>query len=270
MLTVTQSPSAVLLPTQAVAPQLPSKRDVRLEAGSFVARLALTEEERMAAYRLRFVVFNLEMNEGLESAYADGYDKDHFDDVCDHLIVEDKTTGAVVGTYRMQMGEVAGQYFGYYSEQEFCFAPYESMRNQIVELGRACIHRDYRSSDVLHLLWRGIARYALVNGARYMMGCCSLTSQDPEMGHAVHESLRECMVEPELRTVATAAFALPPATTMMADVKAPKLLRAYLTIGAKICSEPAIDREFKTIDFLTLLDLQTLHPRVAKRFLEGC
>jgi len=270
MLTVTQSPSAVLLPNQAVAPQLPSKRDVRLEAGNFVARLALNEEERMAAYRLRFVVFNLEMNEGLESAYADGYDKDHFDDVCDHIIVEDKMTGAVVGTYRMQTGEVAGQYFGYYSEQEFCFAPYESMRNQIVELGRACIHRDYRSSDVLHLLWRGIARYALVNGARYMMGCCSLTSQDPEMGRAVYESLRECMVEPKLRTVATAAFALPQATTMMTDVKAPKLLRAYLTIGAKICSEPAIDREFKTIDFLTLLDLQTLHPRVAKRFLEGC
>ncbi len=55
----------------------------------------------------------------------------------------------------------------------------------------------------------------------------------------------------------------------MPEVRAPKLLRAYLTIGAKICSEPAIDREFKTIDFLTLLDLQTLHPRVAARFLEG-
>ena len=103
-----------------------------------------------------------------------------------------------------------------------------------------------------------------------MMGCCSLTSQDPEMGHAVYETLRECMVEPELRTVATAAFALPAAKAKMPDVRAPKLLRAYLTIGAKICSEPAIDREFKTIDFLTLLDLQTLHPRVAKRFLEGC
>src|SRR5882757_4484275 len=97
MLTVTQSPSVVLLPNQAVAPQLPSKRDIRLEAGDFVARLALTEDERMAAYRLRFLVFNLEMNEGLESAYVDGYDKDHFDDVCDHMIVEDKTTGAVVG-----------------------------------------------------------------------------------------------------------------------------------------------------------------------------
>lgn len=270
MLTAAVSPSVVLLPNRASAPQLPSKRDIRLEAGTYVARLALTEAERAAAYRLRFLVFNLEMNEGLESAYVDGYDKDHFDDVCDHLIVEERTTGEIVGTYRLQMGDVAGQYFGYYSEQEFCFAPYEAMRSQIVELGRACIHRVHRSPEVLHLLWRGIARYALVNGGRYMMGCCSLTSQDAEEGHAVYESLRSCLVEPELRTVATPAFVLPEVTVKRPEMRAPKLLRAYLTIGAKICSEPAIDREFKTIDFLTLLDLQTLHPRVAARFLEGC
>src|ERR1700743_1706728 len=270
MPTVSASSPAELLPNRALGPQLPSKRDIRLEAGADGARLALTEQERAATYRLRFLVFNLEMNEGLESAYVDGYDKDHFDDVCDHLIVEDRKTGAIVGTYRMQMGDVAGQYFGYYSEQEFCFAPYESMRSQIVELGRACIHREYRSSEVLHLLWRGIARYALVNGGRYMMGGCSLLSQDAETGHAVYETLRECMVEPELRTVATSAYALTAAKATVLDVRAPKLLRAYLTIGAKICSEPAIDREFKTIDFLTMLDLQTLHPRVAKRFLEGC
>jgi putative hemolysin len=103
-----------------------------------------------------------------------------------------------------------------------------------------------------------------------MMGCCSLTSQDAEMGHAVYESLRSCMVESSLLTVATAPFRLPAANGGLTEVRAPKLLRAYLTIGAKICSEPAIDRDFKTIDFLTLLDLQTLHPRVAKRFLEGC
>jgi putative hemolysin len=269
MLTVAES-SVLLLPNRPTVPQLPSKRDIRLETGDFVARLALTEEERMAAFRLRFLVFNLEMNEGLDSAYADGFDRDHFDDVCDHLIVEDRRTGAVVGTYRMQMGNVAVQYFGYYSEQEFSFAPYEAMRRQIVELGRACIHREYRSSDVLHLLWRGIARYALVNGARYMMGCCSVTSQDAEMGHGVYETLKNCMVVPELRTVATRAYELPAAAGALPDVQAPKLLRAYLTIGAKICSGPAIDRGFKTIDFLTLLDLQTLHPRVAKRFLEGC
>jgi putative hemolysin len=270
MLTVAESRSIALLPNRAATPQLPSKKDIRLEAGTYVVRLALTEAERALAYRLRFVVFNLEMNEGLESAYADGYDKDHFDDVCDHMIVQERTSGAIVGTYRMQMGDVAGQYFGYYGEQEFCFAPYEAMRGQIVELGRACIHREHRSPEVLHLLWRGIARYALVNGGRYMMGCCSLTSQDVELGHAVYESLKSCMVEPALLTKATPAFALPAAKEIVTEARAPKLLRAYLTIGAKICGAPAIDRDFKTIDFLTLLDLQTLHPRVAKRFLEGC
>jgi putative hemolysin len=244
-----------------------SRSDLRLEYGPYVARLALTGKERADAYRLRFIVFNLELNEGLQSAYLDGYDKDRFDDVCDHLIVEDKATGDIVGTYRIQMGDVAGRNFGYYSEQEFCFAPYEAMRSQIVELGRACIRRDHRSSEVLHLLWRGIARYALMNGGRYMMGCCSLTSQDPDMGYAVHASLRAWMVEPALRTVAKGGFRMPERTAEIPEMRAPKLLRAYLTIGAKICSEPAIDREFKTIDFLTLLDLQALHPRVAARFL---
>jgi putative hemolysin len=262
-----ESPVVSLLPTRAAVPQLPSKKDIRLEAGQYVARLALTEKEKAEAYRLRFLVFNLELNEGLVSAYADGYDKDRFDEVCDHLIVEDRASGAIVGTYRIQMGDVAGQYFGYYSAQEFCFTPYEGMRSQIVELGRACIHREHRSPEVLHLLWRGLARYSLVNGGRYMMGCCSLTSQDPETGWAVAESLTGCMVEERLRTVATPAFRMPAKTVEMPDERAPKLLRAYLALGAKICSEPAIDREFKTIDFLTLLDLQMLHPRVAARFL---
>ena len=282
MLTVAASPSFLELPPfvfEAALPcelqpainlRTPANEHLRLEGGPYVARLALTQREKTETYRLRFLVFNLELNEGLESAYVDGHDKDRFDDVCDHLIIEEKATGQIVGTYRIQMGDVAGQNFGYYSEQEFCFAPYEAMRAQIVELGRACIRRDHRSPEVLHLLWRGIARYALMNGGRYMMGCCSLTSQDPDMGYAVHDSLTAWMVEPKLRTVAKGEFVMPERTALIPETRAPKLLRAYLTIGAKMCSAPAIDREFKTIDFLTILDLQTLHPRMAKRFLEGC
>lgn len=269
MVSLKESPSVVLPLIPPVIAEPSSRREVRLEAGPYVARLAVTEEDRLAAYRLRFLVFNLEMNEGLESAYVDGYDKDRYDEVCDHLLVEEKATGVIVGTYRLQMGDVAGRNFGYYSEQEFCFAPYEGMRSQIVELGRACIHRDHRSSEVLNLLWRGIARYALAKGGRYMMGCCSLNSLEPQMGHAVYASLKDFMVEPKLLTRPTPAFAMPGLDGAVATERAPKLLRAYLAIGAKICGEPAIDHEFRTIDFLTLLDLQTLHPRVAARFLEG-
>ena len=148
-----------------------------------------------------------------------------------------------------------------------------AMRSQIVELGRACIHRDHRSTEVLHLLWKGIARYAIGNGGRYMIGCCSMPSLDNAAGHAVYKSLKNYMVPPKLVTVPTARYRMPRAleeATGVETMTPPKLLRAYLTIGAKICSEPAIDWEFRTIDFLTLLDLQTLHPRVAARFLEGC
>jgi len=53
----------------------------------------------------------------------------------------------------------------------------------------------------------------------------------------------------------------------MASVQPPKLLRAYLSIGAKICGPPAVDREFKTIDFLTLLDLERISPTARARFL---
>ena len=87
------------------------------------------------------------------------------------------------------------------------------------------------------------------------------------MGYAVHDSLTAWMIEPKLRTTAKGDFAMPQRVAASPETRAPKLLRAYLTIGAKICSGPAIDREFKTIDFLTILDLQTLHPRMAKRFL---
>jgi len=268
MLTVSESPEVALLPARALAPQLPSKQDIRLEAGNYCARLAMHNDDRAAAFRLRFVVFNLEMQEGLESAYVNGYDTDRYDEVCDHLIVEDKTTGEVVGTYRMQMGDVAGSNYGYYSEQEFDFAPYEHLRSQIAELGRACIHRDHRSTEVLNLLWRGLARYVLVNGGRYMMGCCSLNSQDAAEGHAVYASLKNYMVAPELQTMPTVQYAMSKSRGEAPALQAPKLLRAYLAIGAKICGPPAIDREFRTIDFLTMLDLQTLHRRVAARFLD--
>ena len=231
-------------------------------------RMAASESDRMDAFRLRFVVFNLELNEGLEASYATGHDMDEFDRVCDHLIVEHPGTGKIVGTYRLQTGEMASVNAGFYSEREFDFSPYKRLGNSVIELGRACVHRDHRSSEVLSLLWRGIAEYAIKHGGRYLIGCSSLTSQDPAHGSAVYEAMREHLADPHLRTTPQRAFAMPLRSPESAGDKIPKLLRAYLAVGAKICGPPAIDREFKTIDFLTLMDLETLHPRVYSRFMK--
>jgi putative hemolysin len=218
---------------------------------------------------LRFVVFNLELDEGLPSALISGQDVDEFDPICDHLLVEHVGTSAVVGTYRLQTGKTALRNAGYYSEREFDFTPYEPLRSEILELGRACIHREHRSMDVLFLLWRGLAEYARLCGARYLIGCSSLTSQDPAEGATVYGQLRPYLAEPPLQTRPTPEFAMPMAAPNGTSAHVPKLLRTYLAIGASICGPPAIDREFKTIDFLTLLDLRHLHPKIQARFFAG-
>jgi len=235
--------------------------------GPYHVRMAVSDSDRLAAFRLRFLVFNLELNEGLEESYATGQDTDEFDRICDHLIVEHVTTGKIVGTYRLQTGATASSNAGFYSEREFDFSPYKQLGNSVIELGRACVDRDHRSTDVLYLLWRGIAQYAMNHDGRYLIGCSSLTSQDPAHGAAVYEAMRDHLVVPQLQTMPQPAFAMPVMSSRNANDKIPKLLRAYLSIGAKICGPPAIDRQFKTIDFLTLMDLQSLHPRVYRRFI---
>ncbi len=259
-------------PLQTPISSLPSLRSVQsqqteigwsldLQQGPYHLRLASSEADCIAAFRLRFLVFNLELNEGLEVAYATGQDTDEFDGACDHVIVEHAGTSKIVGTYRLQTGAIASANAGFYSEREFDFSPYKRLGNSVIELGRACVHRDHRSSEVLYLLWRGIAQYAINHGGRYLIGCSSLTSQDPAHGTAVYGAMREHLVDLQL-------FAMPLRSPERASDKIPKLLRAYLAVGAKICGPPAIDRDFKTIDFLTLMDLETLHPRVYARFMK--
>jgi putative hemolysin len=234
----------------------------------YAARLARDAAEVRAAQALRFEVFNLELNEGLAESYASGLDEDPFDAVCNHLVVEHLPSSQIVGTYRMQTGGNAKSKLGYYSAQEFDFQPYEPFREQIVELGRACVHAQHRNLVVLGMLWKGIAGYAQRHGARHLLGCSSLTSQDPAVGASAYTELcRKNLAPLPWRTTPLPEYECPLRQLAEEPVKIPKLLRAYLSVGAKICGPPALDRSFKTIDFLTLLDLETLPAIVRRRFM---
>jgi putative hemolysin len=225
-------------------------------------------EEVRAAQTLRFEVFNLELHEGLEQSYATGFDEDRFDAVCDHLIIEHIPSKQVVGTYRLQTGMIAAKNLGYYCEQEFEFAIYRPLRDEIVELGRACVHQQHRNLAVLGLLWKGIADYARERRARYLFGCSSITSQDAAVGASAYAELcRKHLVDARYRTQPRPDYDCPLHFLTDESQKIPKLLRAYLSIGAKICGPPALDRQFKTIDFLTMLDLETLPEITRRRFL---
>ena len=239
---------------------------IAAETDRYVLRMAATPADLEAAQRLRFQVFNLELHEGLVESYATGRDQDRFDAVCDHLLVVERDSGAVVGTYRMQTRASAAQHHGYYSATEFDFGPFEPARALMLELGRACVAEGHRNQTVLGLLWKGIARYAKAHGARYLVGCSSITSQDAAGGMGTYEQLAQrYLVQERWRTLPLPEWrcGVPAGEAL----KVPKLMAAYLALGARICGEPSLDREFGTIVFLTWLDLESLPLRVLRKYL---
>lgn len=234
-------------------------------------RFANSIAEREALLRLRYEVFNLELGEGLDDAHRTGKDEDLFDQTCHHLLVEDVETGNAVGTYRLQTQEMAQHGAGFYSATEFDLSGLpEEVRRESVELGRACIAQHHRCLPVLHLLWRGIGAYLVANHKRYLFGCCSLTSQDPAEGDRVFRYLAaRGQLHPTIRVAPLPDYACAPGTPAddTASVSVPRLMRVYLSFGATVCSAPAIDRAFKTIDYLVLLDVATLNTHTAAFFL---
>lgn len=243
-------------------------RFVDLQTDNYQLGYARFSSEVEAAQRLRYEVFNVELGEGLNESKIACLDADRFDAVCDHLVVKELLTGEVVGTYRLQTGLSAAKNLGYYGELEFDFSPFEPFRSEIVELGRACVAQSHRNQTVITLLWKGIAAYARQHGGRYLVGCSSLTSQDPAAGAAAFQVLKgRHLAPPAWRTQPLPGWSCGEPGQTPAP-KIPKLMSAYLALGAWICGEPAIDREFKTIDFLTCLDLSSLAPRVLRKFVE--
>ena len=243
------------------------------QAGKYRLRLAGSNADMRAICRLRFEVFNLELDEGLEASFETGLDEDRFDAQCHHLLVEDEH-GTVVGTYRMQDSAMARSGFGFYSAAEFELQQLPAnVLDQSVELGRACIHADHRNTRVLFLLWRGLAAYMVAGGHRYFFGCCSLTSQDPLEGQRLFERLQaEGAVDRELMVDVTAQFRCETQSPATKDAqqppRVPKLMRLYLAYGARIISPPALDREFSTIDYLALFDIESLSDANRRMFLD--
>lgn len=224
--------------------------------------------------RLRFEVFNLELGEGLETSRFSRRDTDEYDPQCHHLIVEEPATAAVIGTYRLQTGEMADAGRGFYSASEFDLSalPAEVLEG-CVEIGRACIARAHRKRPVLFLLWRGLASYVAHNRKRYLFGCCSLTGQDPALGwSAFHGLRRRGLLWPGLWVEPRPGFECPDygaGDDWRAEVALPQLFEIYLRYGGRICGPPVIDRRFGTIDFLMLFDVEAMDERSYRLFFSG-
>lgn len=228
--------------------------------GPYRLRFVESRSELDAVLRLRFEVFNIELGEGLDTSYLTGRDWDAYDLSCHHLSVCDVRSSALVGTYRIQTSAMAAAAAGFYSATEFDLESLPStVVDDAVELGRACIAQSHRNTQVLFLLWKGLAAYLQHNRKRYLFGCCSLTSQDPGEGLRFYENfMTEGLLHPHVSVMPKSGYecrADGRPLGSVAPLALPRLFRTYLRFGAKVCGPPAIDRRFKTIDFLVLFDV---------------
>ena len=227
-----------------------------------------------AAQKLRFEVFNVELKKGLKSSYERGLDVDDFDPICDHLIVRERKSRRVVGTYRLLLGSTARKNFGFYSEREFNLDNIKRLDGELLELGRSCAHKDYRDRSLIHLMWQTIAEYVKSHRVRYLFGCASFPTADPR-------EVSESIALVKQKFYAPETFRVEPLPQLRIEglnenpaiqdsdglfASLPSLIKGYLRVGAKLCGPPALDLEFGTTDLFLLLDILEISGDYLKRF----
>jgi putative hemolysin len=228
--------------------------------------VATDGEQVRAAQRLRYQIFADELGAELH-ADEPGVDRDDFDAFCDHLIIRDESTGAVVGTYRMLPPDRAALAGRLYSDGEFDLSGLAALRPALVETGRSCVHPDHRTGAVISLMWAGIARYMHLSGYRWLGGCASVPLDDGGTTAAGVWDLaqRKHLAPPAWRVLPRNPWPvddIAPARTVV-----PPLLKGYLRLGAWICGRPAYDADFGVADFYVLLSLDRVDPRYLRHFL---
>jgi len=271
---------------QVVAAQTLANADYYARAGALEVRCSRDDEEILAAQRLRYHIFYEEMDATPTAQMKrECRDMDAYDPVCDHLLVIDHSrppADRVVGTYRMLRQEVAARHGGFYSAQEYDLSPLtgEGFKShlgaggQLLELGRSCVHKDYRSHATIALLWKGIAGYLHQHGIVYLFGCASLPGTDPEqltlpLAYLYHE--HRCPDEflvralPE-RFVPMNRLAREEIDVQEARRQLPPLIKGYLRLGCFIGDGAVVDYQFGTTDVLILLPVERVTKRYSVRF----
>ncbi|WP_286900023.1 GNAT family N-acyltransferase [Thermocrispum sp.] len=235
--------------------------------GGYSVLVAKTEDEVVAAQRLRHQVFGVEMGAKLHSP-VDGLDVDEFDQYCDHIVVREDATGEIVGTYRMLPPERAAEAGKLYSDTEFDLSNLAELRGSLVETGRSCVHADHRTGAVVSLVWTGIARYMVLSGHRYLAGCASVPLADGgSYAASVWDMLQEKYYADESLRVHPHHPWRTEGVPRVEKLVLPPLVRGYLRLGARVCGPPAHDPDFNVADFFVLLDIHSVDERYVKFFL---
>ncbi|WP_027390890.1 GNAT family N-acetyltransferase [Chrysiogenes arsenatis] len=244
------------------------------ETSKYSVKTADSGEELERVLRLRYDVFYTEVQKRQKALPLD---MDRFDTQCDHLMIIDKRTHELAGTYRMNASLFNSTF---YSSSEFDIRPILALPGKKLELGRACVSLQHRNSSTIALLWKGINEYLKLTESRYLFGCSSVQTTAVDDAAALYlHLLAKYGSEKSLRTKTRRAYrisglegyadfveVLQPDFPRSAEKILPPLLKFYLKAGAVVCGGPALDLDFGCVDFLTLLDMQAIDEKVSQKF----
>lgn len=238
-----------------------------VNGAALAVSFARSAVEVLEAQRLRYRVFAGEMGARVPGATS-GIDCDFYDAHCEHLLVRDTVSGEVVGTYRLLPGLTAREIGSFYADSEFDLTRIRHLRDASVEIGRSCVHPDYRTGATIAMLWSGLAGFATRHGYRYLIGCASLSMADGGCAAAsIYRRLARNHLSPvEYRVFPRCELPLA-ALSRDVDVAPPALVKGYLRAGAHVCGAPAWDPDFNTADLMMLLPLSRMSPRYARHFI---
>ena len=229
--------------------------------------IAEDEYTKQLCYKLRYNVFAEEL--GAEIVIENNaMDKDRFDNHCHHLVVYDNKTNEIVATTRLLDNDGRKETGMFYSETEFDISNIFNPDVNYIEVGRTCIHPDYRRGAVLAMLWRGIAEIVVSENIDYLIGCASIPFNNGDQYIAsVMDQIHKYHYAPESLRVRP----LVPLRLNMEQVNdeatLPTLLKAYIRQGALICGEPYWDAAFGVADVFVLLEAGNITSRYSKHFI---
>lgn len=242
-------------------------------ASPLTVSLARSTEDLRAAQRLRYDVFVQEFGSaGAGVDHANRLETDRFDAFADHLLLRDLRrqqgrTEDVVGVYRVMTADQAGRAGQFYSETEFDLSLLTRSPRRLVELGRSCLHPDYRGSAALMALFQGLAKYVSERGLDTLFGVASFAGADPApLQNALSHLHHAHLAPPEIRVVSRMPDALNVLPHRQIDRKAamrdtPPLIKSYLKLGGVIGQGVYVDHAFNTTDVCMILDTARLNPQ---------
>jgi putative hemolysin len=229
------------------------------------------QDEVREAQRLRFDVFASEMGASLKTSLPD-HDIDSFDNFCEHLLVRDLETKRVVGTYRALTPVQAKRIGRTYSDIEFDLQQLDELRPHMVELGRSCVHKDYRQGGVIMALWGALAEFMESNRLHTMIGCASIPMLhngivSGDAAASIWRQVKEKNLAP-IEYQVTPRLPLPiDDLDNTLDIAPPALIKGYLRLGAKVLGAPAWDPDFNTADLPMMMRISDMPERYRKHFL---